>query len=243
MHKNEQKGGVAGAIESKCGRQVQVDCENYLKKIGLHEIPVSQVIHTKAYNIHATHILHAVGPRWYDYSESKKESCFIDLKNTFYNCFIYADKQQSKLNEAKSIAIPLISSGIYSVPKDVCCKALFEAINEYLNGSDKTKLKLIVLINLDESTNDHLYRYFVDQLKSSKNSNKAEINNNKNDEINLNICCACKQTNDLNKLKCGCYHCSKCVDPYDADYECKNENCSQKMITVSLYLQFRSLTF
>jgi hypothetical protein len=127
------------------------------------------------------------------------------------------------------------------VPKDVCCKALFEAINEYLNGSDKTKLKLIVLINLDESTNDHLYRYFVDQLKSSKNSNKAEINNNKNDEINLNICCVCKQTYDLDKLKCGCYHCSKCVDSYDYDYECKNENCSQKMITVSLYLRFQTL--
>jgi len=189
---------------------------------------VSQIVQTKAYNIHAKNILHAVGPRWFDYSESKKELCFMDLKNTFYNCFIYVDKQQSKLNEAKSIAIPLISSGIYSVPKDVCCKALFEAISEYLNGSDKIKLKLIVLINLDESTNDHLYRYFVDQLKSSKNSIKIEINNN--DEINLNICYACKQKNDLNKSNCGCYHCNKCVDPYDDDYECKNENCSQKMI-------------
>ncbi len=59
---------------------------------------------------------------------------------------------------------------------------------------------------------------------------KNNLCNGKNDEINLNICYACKQKNDLNKSNCGCYHCNKCVDPYDDDYECKNENCSQKMI-------------
>ena len=106
-------GGIAGAIINKCGRRVQTECDEYLKLLR-GSMAISEVMHTGAYNINAKHIIHACGPRWYDYSSNDKENCFMDLKNTFFNILMYAE---NKLGNVKSIGLPLISSGIFGVSK------------------------------------------------------------------------------------------------------------------------------
>ena len=99
---------MAGAIENHCGYQVQKDCDEYLRRVGLQSVAVSQVIHTKAYDIPAKHILHACGPCWHDYKPNEKPTCYTDLKNTFFNVLIYLE---TKLAGVESVAMPLISSG------------------------------------------------------------------------------------------------------------------------------------
>jgi O-acetyl-ADP-ribose deacetylase (regulator of RNase III) len=105
----EKIGGVAGAIENRCGFQVQKDCDEYLRRVGVQCIAVSQLTHTKAYNIPAKYILHACGPCWHDYKTHEKPTCYLDLKNTFFNVLIYLE---TTLTDVESVAMPLISSGL-----------------------------------------------------------------------------------------------------------------------------------
>ena len=51
-----------------------------------------------------------------------------------------------------------MAKGIYSVPKQMCCDALYEAIQEYQKETDEKNrtLKTVVFINLDEETNGTL---------------------------------------------------------------------------------------
>lgn len=84
---------------------------------------VSDVMHTQAYNIKASYIIHACGPEWCNYKE--KKDCFVALRNTYYNIL---DHAQKKLNKVESIAIPLISSGIFCVPKKVCYDAAYSGM-------------------------------------------------------------------------------------------------------------------
>lgn len=130
-------------------------------------------MHTRAYNMSSRYVIHACGPRWNDYKENQKKACYEDLKNTFFNVLMYAE---TKLKNEESIGIPLISSGIFGVPKELCCKALYEAINEYLNESNnaKRKIKLVALINKDQKTNQELCEYFFYKLKSNLDLNSNQ---------------------------------------------------------------------
>ena len=198
------------------------------------------MVATKAYNIFADYIIHACGPRWDDYKKNEKENCFNDLKNTFFNALIYSE---TKLSNIQSIGIPLISSGIFGVPKELCCQALFEALNEYLAESNDAKrsIKLIVLINKDKPTTNELHEYFLNRIKADTDLNANYSNENENlSQNNLPvqvereileerkcIACNCEYTiNSLYKFECGCYYCLDCKENIDQSGEkCK---CSPK---------------
>ena len=122
-------GGVAGAIDMKCGPRVQEECIQYLDFIksnyGGDQMNVSDVMHTQAYNIKAHYIIHACGPKWSNYFDDEKKDCFVALRNTYFNILDHVEKE---LNKVESIAIPLISSGIFGVPKEVCYNAVFSGM-------------------------------------------------------------------------------------------------------------------
>lgn len=64
-------------------------------------------------------------------------------------------------SNAHSIGIPLISSGIFGVPKPICCKALFNAIEKFTNISNrKGQIKIIKLVNIDKETTIEIMKYF-----------------------------------------------------------------------------------
>lgn len=174
------------------------------------------------------YIIHAVGPRWNDYSE--KEECYHDLKMTFYNIFMYTE---NKLEKAQSIAIPLISSGIFGVPKKFCCKALFNALEDYLADSDdlKRNLKIVRLVNIDDETNDELVKFFDEKFSRIDGYEKqSKVNIEKKDKIqetneeNLLKCrmcdCLMKQ-NEAKKIDCGCFYCFVCIEGIEQGSECE----------------------
>lgn len=131
-------------------------------------------MHTNAYNIPARFIIHAAGPRFDDYDDP--EQCYTYLKDTFLNVLRYTDR----LEGVESIGIPLISSGIFGVPKEACCKALYLAIKEFdhFDGSTTT-LKTIRLVNIDKETTDAILSYF----NKMKPVNIVESNDEKEEEI------------------------------------------------------------
>lgn len=225
---------MAGAIKSKCGNEVQNECDRIINKRG--NLEISESVHTSSNNkINAKFIIHAVGPCWYDYTDKKE--CYNDLKTTFFNILMYAE---NKLSNLQSIAIPLISSGIFGVPKTLCCKTLYFAVEEYLTESNDANrnLKLVKLVNIDEDTNGQLFAFFRDKLSKIdgyfesgvddkiKNDNKENNLRTKESKLIDNVL-KCRMCDDLieknreKKIKCGCIYCYLCCENIEQGNKCE----------------------
>lgn len=138
-----------------------------------------QAMHTNAYNIPARYIIHAAGPRFDDYDDTKQ--CYTDLKNTFLNVLRYT---ANRLEGVESIGIPLISSGIFGVPKEACCEALYLAIEEFAHyDASASTLKTIRLVNIDKETTDAILSYF----NKMRPVNTVESNDEKEEETTSKV--------------------------------------------------------
>ena len=194
-------------------------------------------MHTNSYRLseECKFLIHACGPRWYDYSKDKKKVCFNDLKNTFYNILIYCENKLNGLVE--SIAIPLISSGIFAVPKEVCFKALLLGLNEYLNESNDEKrvLKSIKFINLDKETNKDLVDFFgkTTNLKNDKETINIVKNDDMKEKENKNdndICDNCHM-HPVHQILNECKH-KYCIDCFNNVEQTDNMNCVIKQCKI-----------
>ncbi len=135
-------GGVAGAIRTKGGPEIQAECN----KIG--GTFIGGAVITTAGNLKAKHVIHAVGPRMGEGSENEK------LKNATLNSLKLADE-----NNLKSISFPAISAGIFGFPIENCAKIMLETTIEYLNGDTGLQKVIFCLYGNDS------YQIFAKQLK------------------------------------------------------------------------------
>lgn len=138
-------GGVAGAIRTKGGSEIQNEC----KKIG--GTFVGGAVITSAGKLKAKYVIHAVGPRMGEGNENQK------LKNATLNALKVADE-----NNLKSISFPAISSGIFGFPIESCAKIMLSTSIEYLKG--QTSLEKVVFCLYGSSS----YQVFENQLKQEK---------------------------------------------------------------------------
>ena len=115
-------GGACGAIFTAAGAdQLQKAC------FKLSPIKTGDVAITKGFSLPAKYILHAAGPSYKDGNhgeESLLRSCYINSLNI------------AKIKGCKSIAFPLISSGVYGYPKDEALNVATNAISEWLVKHD-----------------------------------------------------------------------------------------------------------
>lgn len=110
-------GGVDGAIHKAAGRELYEEC----KSLGGCETGNAKI--TKGYNLKSKYVIHTVGPYFYNYEE-------IEAKKLLISCY----KNSLKLaleNNCKTIAFPLISSGIYGYPKEEALNIAVETINSF----------------------------------------------------------------------------------------------------------------
>ena len=128
-NKQLRKGsGVCGAIFAAAGADLlTAECS----KIG--HCSVGSAVITKGFNL-SEYIIHTVGPVWKGgfFGEKKQlESCYKSVLKLAYE------------NNAESIAIPLISAGVYGYPKD---KALKVAINTIISSEYLTELDIYLVL-------------------------------------------------------------------------------------------------
>ena len=114
-------GGVCGAIFRAAGHsELQAACDK------VAPIQTGGAVATPAFKLNAKIIIHTAGPVWSGGNKNERQL----LENCYTNSLRIAVE-----NNCKSIAFPLISSGIYGVPKDVALDAAKTAIENFLKTS------------------------------------------------------------------------------------------------------------
>ena len=158
-------GGVAEALLHAAGQGLQDECTE-IKRKHPGSLKVAECVSTKGYRLSCNFVIHAIGPSKSAYDENK---FFSKLQETFLNSFKLANDRC-----AKSIALPLISSGIYGGSKDTCAKALVSAIKQYSKMEKNNTIETIVLVNRDDKANDAILTQ-LNWLRSGEDEEGMEV--------------------------------------------------------------------
>lgn len=111
-------GGTDQAIYKAAGEKELLAAR---KKIGA--IARGQAVETPAYNLNAKYIIHTVGPVW----DGGENGEFDILKSCYENSLQLALKLK-----CKSIAFPLIATGVYGFPKDKALQIAMSVIQPFV---------------------------------------------------------------------------------------------------------------
>ena len=136
-------GGLAKAIIDAAGHQIQLECDQYVKKKGV--IQDGDVYVTKSGNLGVNSesiIIHTVGPIWKEGINSEPKL----LSKAVNACLIEANK-----DKCKSIAFPPISTGIFNYPVQEALKIITDTVLEYIMMNPVTSLKKVIFISNETS--------------------------------------------------------------------------------------------
>ena len=127
-------GGVCGAIFRAAGfGELQAACNK------LAPIQTGEAVITPGFNLPAKFIIHTAGPIWHG-GQSGEE-------NLLRSCYANSLKLAAE-NNLKSIAFPLISSGIYGYPPRDALKVAVNAIKDFQGDLE------VILTLMDKSLLD-----------------------------------------------------------------------------------------
>ena len=123
-------GGLDAAIHKAAGPKLA----SYCKKIG--SLDVGDVKLTPGFDLPAKFIIHTVGPVWQGGRSGERSLLRL--------CYIESMKMAVK-HSVKSIAFPLISSGLHGYPKELVLKEAMEILSECLSLTDGDMQVYIVI--------------------------------------------------------------------------------------------------
>lgn len=127
-----QGGGVCGAIFSAAGpRELQAACD----KFGYCE--TGSAVTTPGFRLKAKYVIHAVGPIWHGGNNGEAEK--------LYGCY-QASMEEARKHGCRSVAFPLISSGIYGYPQEEAWRIALRSIQEWQNAHGDYPLDVVIAV-------------------------------------------------------------------------------------------------
>ena len=161
-------GGVGEAVAKAAGfTNVQEACN------AIGHCPTGSAVATPAFDLPAKVIIHAVGPIWQGGSQNE-----VALLRDAYDAALSCAAE----NNAHSIALPLLSAGIYGFPADISLSVAQNAIHDYLD-SHNTEIRLVLFdrtaLQAGLSSYDRIAEYIDDvyvdkQLDARKKERRTE---------------------------------------------------------------------
>ncbi len=130
-------GGVDGAIHRAGGPKILEECQKIRNRQG--KCKTGEAVITGAGNLPAQFVIHTVGPVYNGGSKLEKEKQL--LANCYENSLRLAED-----NDAKSIAFPNISTGIYRFPKELAAKIAIETVKNF----ESDKISEILFVCFDD---------------------------------------------------------------------------------------------
>lgn len=144
-------GGVDGAIHRAGGREILAGCMEIRNQQG--GCAVGEAVYTTAGNLPARYVVHTVGPVWNEGERNERQL----LASCYQNTLELALKLQ-----ARSIAFPNISTGIYRFPKDQAADIAILTVTGFLEQHEG--FREIIFVCFD----DENYSLYLNQLQAHR---------------------------------------------------------------------------
>ena len=121
-------GGVDGSIHRAAGPELDAACR------ALHGCRIGEAKITEGYRLPCRYVIHTAGPVWEGGQHGEKE-----LLTSCYRSSLALAKEY----HCRSVAFPLISSGLYGYPKDQAMAVAVDAIAAFLLENEMTVYMVI----------------------------------------------------------------------------------------------------
>jgi O-acetyl-ADP-ribose deacetylase (regulator of RNase III) len=124
-------GGVDGAIHRAAGPELLAECR------ALGGCPTGEARLTKGYRLPARFVIHTVGPVFRGRPDDPRL-----LASCYRNSLALAAR-----NDARSVAFPAISCGIYGYPLEDACRIAVATTLDYLSSDDRIQKVIFTLFS------------------------------------------------------------------------------------------------
>ena len=129
-------GGIDGAIHRAAGSGLLKEC----RTLGGCATGAAKI--TAGYNLPAKHIIHTVGPVYYEVGKDEAEQL---LSSCYTSCLRVAVE-----NACRSIAFCAISTGVYGFPSKAAARIAATTVRDFLAGPDSGKIDRVVFVTFEE---------------------------------------------------------------------------------------------
>jgi O-acetyl-ADP-ribose deacetylase (regulator of RNase III) len=142
-------GGVDGAIHRAGGKAILEECIKIRKEKG--GCPTGEAVITTAGNLNASYVIHTVGPVWNGGKSGEERK----LRSCYRNSLKLAERHQ-----AKSIAFPNISTGVYRYPKEGAARVALDEVCAFIRENE-VGIERIIFVCFDDDN----YRIYKEKMK------------------------------------------------------------------------------